>query len=71
MAFVRDPRRAALGCAAVLLTALLLWFGTGLTPWWPLLWLAPLPVLLFAANARAGTAALAAGGAWFLGSLNV
>ena len=71
MAFVRDPRRAALGCAAVLLTALLLWFGTGLTPWWPLLWFAPLPVLLFAADGRAVTAALAAGGAWFLGSLNV
>src|SRR3982751_5917087 len=71
MAFVRDPRRAAFGCAAVLLTALLVWFGTGMTPWWPLLWFAPLPVLLFAAGARAWTAALAAGSAWFLGSLDV
>jgi apolipoprotein N-acyltransferase len=71
MAFVRDPRRAAFGCAAVLLTALLFWFGTGMTPWWPLLWFAPLPVLLFAAGARGWTAALVAGAGWFLGSLNV
>src|SRR5689334_8801434 len=42
-----------------------------MTPWWPLLWIAPLPVLLFAAGARWWTAALAAGSAWFLGSLNV
>lgn len=71
MAFVRDPRRVALGCVAVLLTALLVWFGTGMTPWWPLLWVAPLPVLLFAPGANGRSAALVAGSAWFLGSLNL
>src|SRR4051812_4178993 len=71
MAFARDPLRVAFGCAAVLLTALPVWFGTGMAPWWPLLWFAPLPVLLFAADARGWTAALVAGAAWFLGSLNV
>src|SRR5262245_990434 len=71
MAFVRDPRRAAFGCAAVLLTAVFVWFGTGMTPWWPLLWIAPLPVLLFASGAGVRATALAAVAAWFLGSLNV
>lgn len=53
-------RRIAAGIMAAALTALLLWFGTGLTPLWPLLWIAPLPALLFAADARWESAAAVA-----------
>jgi apolipoprotein N-acyltransferase len=58
------------GVAALLLTAALVWFGTGLAPWWPLIWLAPLPVLLFAVRAPWTGAVLAASLAWLLGCLN-
>ena len=35
---------------AVLFSAAGWWFGTGLHPLWPLLWVAPVPVLLLSAN---------------------
>jgi apolipoprotein N-acyltransferase len=63
--------RLVTGALAVALTAVLIWFGTGMQPWWPLMWLAPLPVLLFAAQARWWAAALAAAIAWQLGLLNL
>ncbi len=44
----------------VFVSAALFWFGNGLDPWWPLIWLAPLPVMLFAArSSRTSTAAVA------------
>ena len=49
----------------------MVWFGTGLNPWWPLLWFAPLPVLLFASGSSRGGAALTASLAWFVGGLNL
>jgi apolipoprotein N-acyltransferase len=57
--------------AALVSTAALIWFGTGLTPAWPLMWIAPVPVLLYALNAGAGAAALVAGGAMILGLTNL
>ena len=49
--------------------AALAWFGNNLQPWWPLMWFAPLPVLLFAAGSRSRwIAALVAFAAWFAGS---
>jgi len=71
MASAADRRRLVAGLLAVLSTAVLAWFGTGLTPFWPLLWLAPLPVLLFAGRASARGTALVAALAWFLGGLNL
>src|ERR1700730_3733261 len=68
MAFAADYRRFGLGLLAV---ALLVWFGTGLNPLWPLMWFAPLPVLLYARRASRWSAALTAGFAWFLGNLNL
>jgi apolipoprotein N-acyltransferase len=62
------------GAAAVLIaaaTAVLLWFGNSLDPWWPLMWFAPLPVLWFALRSSWPVAALTAGGAWLAGSLNL
>ena len=52
-------------------TAALFWFGTGLEPWWPLMWVAPLPVLLFSLEAGTSSTALVAGGAMILGLLNL
>jgi len=57
--------------AALLSTAALTWFGTGLAPEWPLMWIAPAPVLLYALSAGAGTAAVVAGAAMILGLGNL
>lgn len=55
----------------VLCTSILLWFGNGLEPWWPLLWFAPLPVLLFACRTSWWKAGLTAALSFLLGSLNM
>ena len=61
MEYATDSGRgkvAALALAAVACCAVMVWFGDGLNPWWPLMWFAPLPVLVFAA--RSGWRAAAA-----------
>ncbi len=71
MAFATDYRRTGSALLAVASTAVLVWFGTGLYPRWPLLWFAPLPVLLFASrNSWWGTAVTAAL-SWLIGGLNL
>jgi len=71
MAFVRKhPMLAA--ALAVLTTAALLLAGDGMNPVWPLMWIAFIPILLFAAETTSwrfaiGTAALS----MLLGSLNL
>ena len=52
-------------------TVLLVWFGNGLTPWWPLMWFAPLPVLWFALRSSWWRAGLMAAAAWLVGSSNL
>jgi len=59
----------AFGAAAV--SAALFYFGTGLHPIWPLLWLAPIPLLLIAPRVSARYVALSAFVAYLLGGLNV
>ncbi|MFI6324624.1 nitrilase-related carbon-nitrogen hydrolase [Nonomuraea sp. NPDC050556] len=56
---------------AVLLTALLHFFGTGLEPLPLLTWLIPLPMLLVAPRMRAWTAGVAAAVAWTAGGMNM
>lgn len=58
-------------CAAILCTALLYAFGTGLHPFWPLVWLAPLPCLLFAAREPIWTSLLISFSASLLSGLNL
>ena len=70
MASAVDMKRLGLGIAAALIMAALVFFGTGLHPFWPLMWFAPLPVLLFANRASWWGAALAAGFGLMLGYLN-
>lgn len=69
MAFSPDSRRIAFAIAAATATAILVWFGTGLNPAWPLLWFAPLPVLLYANRARWWSSALVSFAGWFTGYL--
>jgi len=64
-------RRAGLALPVVVSTVMLVWYGNGLNPWWPLLWFAPLPVLLFASHNPARASALVAFLSWLLGSLNM
>lgn len=63
--------RALLTCAlAAALSALLLWFGTGLHPVWWLTWVATLPVLFTAPRLNGWQASATACIAWALGGLN-
>jgi apolipoprotein N-acyltransferase len=71
MAFAFDFRRIAIALVVVATASAMVWFGTGLFPMWPLLWFAPLPVLLFAGRSPRWAAALTAALAWALGSLNM
>lgn len=57
--------------SAILATALLSWFSGGLHPLWLLAWVAPLPILWFAAKAPAWAAAGAAFLAWFIGGFTL
>jgi apolipoprotein N-acyltransferase len=57
--------------AAFASAALLVFLGNGLEPRWPLMWLAPLPVLVFALRSSAWSAGLVAFAAWLAGGLNL
>jgi apolipoprotein N-acyltransferase len=62
------------GAVAILVaaaTAVLLWFGNGLDPWWPLMWFAPLPVLWFALRRSWWVAGLTALAGWLAGYFNL
>ncbi len=59
------------GLLVFLSTAILVWFGNGLNPWWPLLWFAPLPLLWFALRISWWSTALVGGLSWLTGSLTV
>src|SRR5882724_506878 len=52
-------------------TAVLVWFGNGLNPWWPLMWFAPFPLLWFSLRSRWWSAALMAACAWLAGSVSL
>src|SRR5690242_14525757 len=59
-----------IGVLAAIATAILAFFGTGLQPVWPLLWLAPIPLLVAATGLGAGATFLLGSVAWFVGELN-
>jgi apolipoprotein N-acyltransferase len=71
MAFASEYRRIGFALLAVATTAVLVWFGTGLFPLWPLMWFAPLPVLLFASRSSWWAAGLVAWCGWSIGNLNL
>jgi apolipoprotein N-acyltransferase len=71
MASANKFREAPIAVAIFILTATLVWFGNGLTPWWPLMWFAPLPLFWFALRSRWWSAAPLAFAAWLTGSANL
>lgn len=71
MVFGNKAAGAAFAVAALAASAVLFFLGNGLTPMWPLMWLAPLPVLVFGLRKPAWQAAGAAAGAWLAGGLNL
>jgi apolipoprotein N-acyltransferase len=70
MVFANSRRLPGAFLAAVG-TGLMIYFGTGLHPWWPLMWFAPLPVLLFARRSSGWAAGLTAFAAMLAGGLNL
>jgi apolipoprotein N-acyltransferase len=64
------PKQIVITIAAVVLSAVFFFFGTGLHPVWWLTWLAPLPVLVAAPRLSRWTAWFVAFAAFTLGALN-
>ena len=71
MAFANNSQRITAALAAIASTSIMIWFGNGMEPWWPLFWFAPLPILLFALRSRWWEAALATALSMLLGSTNM
>lgn len=70
-AVTKYSHRQWLVLLAILLSAGAFFFSTGLTGFRPLVWIAPIPVLLLSFNSQARISAIAAFTAYFLGSLNL
>ena len=71
MAFAVNYKRAITGSIAMACTSALVWFGNGLDPAWPLLWFAPLPMLLFALRSSWRTALLTTALSFLAGCFNM
>lgn len=71
MAFAIDSRRSVAAILAIACSAVLFWFGNGLNPWWPLMWFAPLPVLIFATRGSWWGSAIVSWLSLLLGSLTM
>jgi apolipoprotein N-acyltransferase len=71
MVFTLSFRRVMETVLATVATAAMFYFGNGLEPWWPLMWFAPLPLLLFALRSKWWTAAVTAVAVMMLGNLNM
>ena len=65
------PSMTVLVALCLTASAALFFFGTGLTPVWMLLWLAPIPVLWLAPRISAGQAFFVAAAAYMLGGFNI
>lgn len=71
MEFGDRAGRAGIALAVFAAAAALVYFGNGLAPRWALMWVAPLPVLLFALGRPVWQAGFIAAGAWLTGCLNL
>lgn len=71
MTFHTKNRRFVAGILTIAFSAVLFWFGNDLNPWWPLMWFAPLPVLLFAMRGTWWGTALVSALSIFIGSLSM
>ena len=71
MASALSYRRFVESVVATTATAAMFYFGNGLDPLWPLMWFAPLPVLLFALRSKWWATVVTAVVAMMLGNLNM
>lgn len=71
MAFVTNKLTIAPAIFTIALSATLYWFGNGMNPIWPLVWIALLPVLLFATRSSWWTTGLVAVLSMLLGCTNM
>lgn len=71
MAFVTSYRRILEAILAIASTAILFWLGNNLDPIWPLMWIAPLPILIFALRNSWRSTAVTAALAMFLSGTNM
>ncbi len=71
MEFAGRLGRLVVALSAFAATALLVHYGNGLMPRWPLMWFAALPVLVYALKSPAWRAGLVAFAAWLAGCLNM
>src|SRR6202047_2552869 len=71
MAFALSFRRLMGAALASVAAAAMFYFGNGLEPLWPLMWFAPLPVLLLALRMKWWEAAATAVSVMMLGNLNM
>jgi apolipoprotein N-acyltransferase len=67
---VSKARNIVLVAVCLVFSAVLFYFGTGLAPWWPFAWLAPIPVLWLAPRISGWAAFLVAVFAYAAGGLN-
>ena len=71
MAFASKYQQFWLAGIAIAATGVLFYFGNGLNPIWPLMWIAPLPVLFFALRSSWWASAITTTAALLLGNLNM
>ncbi len=71
MASANNIRQAGTAVLVIFLTAALVWFGNGLNPLWPLMWIAMLPVLWFSLRSSWRSTAIVAAVSMLLGCLNM
>jgi apolipoprotein N-acyltransferase len=71
MAFAVNYRRVAEAFLVIVVSAGMIWFGNGLDPLWPLMWIALAPVLVFALRSSWWAAGITAAAAMLVGNLNM
>jgi apolipoprotein N-acyltransferase len=71
MAFVTSKRTIVSAIVTIALSATLFWIGNGMNPVWPLIWVAPLPVLMFATRHSWWSTGLVSVISMLLGSTNM
>jgi hypothetical protein len=71
MAYAANYRRVGEAVLAIVATGAMFCFGNGLNPLWPLMWIAPLPVLVFALRSKWWATAMVTVAAMLLGNLNI
>ncbi|HEY2399580.1 MAG TPA: hypothetical protein VGI23_04450, partial [Steroidobacteraceae bacterium] len=71
MEFESKAGRLVTAVAVLAATAVLVWFGNGLTPWWPLMWFAPLPLFWFSLRSPWWATAAVTFVAWLAGSASM